>query len=408
MTSQSALVYSRYRWTVISVWLFSSVSSFMVLNTLGILLPAISADLALSPSQQGLLGSASHWGNIALAIPLSWATSRLSPKWLTAATLTMATGCLFLQSFAPVFFVLLVGRLLFGITNIAQMPARALLTRQWFPPKEVILVNGLSNVLFGLVVGGGLVAAPVILDLTDGDWRMTLRIFGLYFAGITALWVILGRERANEADQNVAVSQGLDVVKRALGHRDLWIGGLGFVGSTLSFGAFLAFYPTLMLEDFEISLRLTGAILALGVVVGGVGGIAIAWAASTSGREGLYLQILGTLMIGTNVGMVLTGSVPALFILSFFNGVAWAFFPILITVPFHLPGIRPRELAVAFTFTMMMTSIGTSMGPLITGFLQEALDDLKMALLLISFASITLVIAGGTLRFGAQRQATGT
>ena len=386
------------------IWLFSSVSSFMVLNTLGILLPAISADLDLSPSQQGLLGSASHWGNIALAIPLSWATSRLSPKWLTAATLTMATGCLFLQSFAPVFIVLLLGRLLFGISNIAQMPARALLTRQWFPPKEVILVNGASNVLFGLVVGGGLVAAPVILDLTDGDWRLTLRIFGFYFVGITVLWTLLGRERTNEADQNVAASQGLDVIKRALGHRDLWIGGLGFVGSTLSFGAFLAFYPTLMLEDFGISLRLSGAILALGVLVGGIGGMVIAWAASTSGREGLFLQVLGILMIGSNVGMVLTGSVPALFILSFFNGVAWAFFPILITVPFHLPGIRPRELAVAFTFTMMMTSVGTSMGPLITGFLQEAFDDLKLALFLISFTSITLVIAGGALKFNPQRQ----
>ena len=404
MNPQTALTYSRYRWTVIGVWLFSSVSSFMVLNTLGILLPAISADLDLSPSQQGLLGSASHWGNIALAIPLSWATSRLSPKWLTAATLTMATGCLFLQSFAPVFFVLLVGRLLFGISNIAQMPARVLLTRQWFPPKEVILVNGLSNVLFGLVVGGGLVAAPVILDLTDGDWRMTLRIFGLYFAGITALWIILGRERKNEADENMVMPQGLDVVKGALGHRDLWIGGLGFVGSTLSFGAFLAFYPTLMLEEFGISLRLTGGILALGVVVGGIGGMAIAWAASTSGRQGAFLQVLGVLMIGTNVGMVLTGSVPALFVLSFFNGVAWAFFPILVTVPFHLPGIRPRELAVAFAFTMMMTSVGTSLGPLITGFLQEALDDLKMALFLISFTSISLVIAGGTLRFREPRQ----
>ena len=376
----------------------------MVLNTLGILLPSISADLDLSPSQQGLLGSASHWGNIALAIPLSWATSRLSPKWLTAATLTMATGCLFLQSFAPVFFVLLVGRLLFGISNIAQMPARVLLTRQWFPPKEVILVNGLSNVLFGLVVGGGLVAAPVVLDLTDGDWRITLRVFGLYFAGITVLWTILGRERTNQADQDVVMPQGLDVVKGALGHRDLWIGGLGFVGSTLSFGAFLAFYPTLMLEEFGISLRLTGGILALGVVVGGIGGMAIAWAASTSGRQGAFLQVLGVLMIGTNVGMVLTGSVPALFVLSFFNGVAWAFFPILVTVPFHLPGIRPRELAVAFAFTMMMTSVGTSLGPLITGFLQEALDDLKMALFLISFTSISLVIAGGTLRFREPRQ----
>ena len=404
MTPQTALSYSRYRWTVMVVWLFSSVSSFMVLNTLGILLPAISADLDLSPSQQGLLGSASHWGNIALAIPLSWATSRLSPKWLTAATLLMATGCLFLQSWAPVFIVLLAGRLMFGISNIAQMPARALLTRQWFPPREVIYLNGLSNVLFGLVVGGGLVLAPVILDLTNGDWRATLRIFGLYFAGITLLWTLVGRERTNVADQDVVAEKGLDVVKGALGHRDLWIGGLGFAGATMSFGAFLAFYPTLMLEEFDISLRLSGVILALGVVVGGIGGIGIAWAASTHGREGNYLQVLGILMIGTNLGMVLTGSVPALFVLSFFNGVAWAFFPILVTIPFHLPGIKPRELAVAFAFTMMMTSVGTSLGPLFTGYLQEGLDDLKMALFLISFASISLILAGTTLRFRSQRQ----
>ncbi|MEC9289158.1 MAG: MFS transporter [Chloroflexota bacterium] len=386
------------------VWLFSSVSSFMVLNTLGILLPAISADLDLSPSQQGLLGSASHWGNIALAIPLSWATSRLSPKWLTAATLLVATGCLFLQSWAPVFIVLLAGRLMFGISNIAQMPARALLTRQWFPPREVIYLNGLSNVLFGLVVGGGLVLAPVILDLTNGDWRATLRIFGLYFAGITLLWTLVGRERTNVADQDVVAERGLDVLKGALGHRDLWIGGLGFAGATMSFGAFLAFYPTLMLEEFDISLRLSGMILALGVVVGGIGGIGIAWAASTHGREGNYLQVLGILMICTNLGMVLTGSVPALFVLSFFNGVAWAFFPILVTIPFHLPGIRPRELAVAFAFTMMSTSVGTSLGPLFTGYLQEGLDDLKMALFLISFTSISLILAGSTLRFRSQRQ----
>ena len=404
MTPQPALSYSRYRWTVMVVWLFSSVSSFMVLNTLGILLPAISADLDLSPSQQGLLGSASHWGNIALAIPLSWATSRLSPKWLTAATLLMATGCLFLQSWAPVFIVLLAGRLLFGISNIAQMPARVLLTRQWFPPREVIYLNGLSNVLFGLVVGGGLVLAPVILDLMDGDWRATLRIFGLYLAGITLLWTFVGRERTNVADQDVVAERGLDVLKGALGHRDLWIGGLGFAGATMSFGAFLAFYPTLMLEEFDISLRLSGMILALGVVVGGIGGIGIAWAASTHGREGNYLQVLGILMICTNLGMVLTGSVPALFVLSFFNGVAWAFFPILVTIPFHLPGIKPRELAVAFAFTMMMTSVGTSLGPLFTGYLQEGLDDLKMALFLISFTSISLILAGSTLRFRSQRQ----
>ena len=93
-----------------------------------------------------------------------------------------------------------------------------------------------------------------------------------------------------------------------------------------AFGAFLAFYPTLMLEEYDISLRLSGGILALGVIVGGMGGMVIAWAASATGREKNFLQILGLLMIGTNLGMVLTGSMPALFVLSFFNGVAWAFF----------------------------------------------------------------------------------
>ena len=111
-------------------------------------------------------------------------------------------------------------------------------------------------------------------------------------------------------------------------------------------------------------------------------------------------------MIGTNLGMVLTGAVPALFVLSFLNGVAWAFFPILVTVPFHLRGIRPRELAVAFTFTMMMTSVGTSLGPLLTGFLQEAFDSLKVALFVVSFTSISLVLAGSRLHFGSGRPAT--
>jgi hypothetical protein len=59
---------------------------------------------------------------------------------------------------------------------------------------------------------------------------------------------------------------------------------------------------------------------------------------------------------------------------------------------------------VAFAFTMMMTSVGTSLGPLFTGLLQEALSDLKTALFLLSFTSVSLILAGSTLRFGAQQE----
>ncbi len=394
--------YPAYRWVVICLYLFSSVSAQMVINTLGILLPAISADLALSPGEQGILGSAPFWGTITLAIPIGWAGSRMSPKWLTAGTLVACALCLFLQSWSPAFAVLLLGRLLFGVGTIAQQPARALLTRQWFPPREVVMVNGLSNVFFGLVVGGGLALSPVLLILLGDDWRGTLRIFGFYYVALTAFWLVFGRDRVTEEFSQGESQPILPLLRSALSHRDLWICGTGFAGATMAFSAFLSFYPTLMLQEYDISLRVSGLALALDVVLGGVGGLAIGYYAASWRKEGRFLQVLGILMVGSFLGMILTGSITMIYTMSIINGVAWTFFPILITVPFTLRGIQPRQLAVAFSFTMMLISAGQALGPLFIGFLEEATGDLKQAMLIASFTPLSLIVAGATLSFGRQ------
>jgi MFS family permease len=96
----------------------------------------------------------------------------------------------------------------------------------------------------------------------------------------------------------------------------------------------------------------------------------------------------------------MTHSLPLLFILSFVNGIAWGFWPVLFTVPFHLRGIRPREVAVAVSFTMMMSSSGTALGPLVAGFIQEMLSDIRLSLLITSFFGLTLTISGLLLPFG--------
>ena len=394
--------YPTYRWVLICLYLMSNVSAQMVINTLGILLPSIAAGLGLSPSQQGLLGSAPFWSTIVLAIPIAWAGSRVSPKWLTAATLVGCALCLFLQSWAPVFAALLLGRLLFGIFTIAQQPARAMLTRQWFPLREVVLVNGLSNVFFGLVVGGGLALSPVILDLLGGDWRGTLRIFAFYYVALAMIWLIFGRDRVTDEFSSAQSQQLLPMLRSALSHRDLWLCGGGFAGATMAFSAFVSFYPTLMLEEYDVSLRVSGLALALDVVLGGIGGMAIGYYAAAWRKEGLFLQVLGILMVGSFLGMILSGSVVMIYAMSIINGVAWTFFPILITVPFNLRGIQPRQLAVAFSFTMMLISIGQALGPLFIGFLEEATGDLKLAMFIASFTPVSLAIAGTTLRFGLQ------
>ena len=392
--------YPTYRWVLICLYLMSNVSAQMVINTLGILLPSMTVALDLSPSQQGLLGSAPFWSTIALAIPIAWAGSRLSPKWLTLITLIGCALCLFMQGWAPVFAFLLLGRLLFGIFTIAQQPARAMLTRQWFPPREVVLVNGLSNVFFGLVVGGGLALSPVILILLGDDWRGTLRIFAFYYVALAAVWLVMGRDRVTEEFSRGESQPLLPLLRSALNYRDLWICGGGFAGATMAFSAFVSFYPTLMLQEYGLSLRTSGIALALDVILGGVGGLGIGYYAAAWRKEGLFLQVLGVVMVGSFLGMTLFSSVPVIFVMAFINGIAWTFFPILITVPFHLRGIQPRQLAVAFSFTMMLISTGQALGPLMIGFLEEATGDLLQAMVIASLTPLTLVIAGTTLSFG--------
>ena len=383
-----------YRWVVMGVWLTASVSGFMIMSTLGILLPAISEDLDLSPTQQGLLGSAAFWGNLALAIPLSWWTSRYGPKILTTVTLLLGTVFLFMQGWAPVFAVLLFGRLAFGVTVIARQPARAFLMQQWFPQREVLLVNSISNAMFGLVVGGGLAAAPFILNALGDDWRTTLNLFGGLFAVLTILWAALGRERVTTDFRRLAASQDTSILKGTLRHRDLWIGGLGFVGATTAWSAFLSFFPTMMLTDHQVSLRWSGSVLALGIFMGGISGLGFGWAVTVTNRGNAILLVLGAMMAASFAGMTLTGSIPMLLVLTFINGIAWGFWPILYSVPFHLPGIRPRELAMGIAFIMMMSSIGTTLGPLVTGLLQEATADLRLALFIVSFGALSVSIAG--------------
>ena len=96
--------------------------------------------------------------------------------------------------------------------------------------------------------------------------------------------------------------------------------------------------------------------------------------------------------------MTLTNSIPLLLALTVMNGISWGFWPVLYTVPFHLQGIRPRQVAVSLAFVMSMISLAIVTAPLIAGLLQEGLRSLKLALLLLSVTPVSLTVAGILLR----------
>jgi MFS family permease len=153
-----------------------------------------------------------------------------------------------------------------------------------------------------------------------------------------------------------------------------------------------------MLDSYGVSLPWSGGILALTQVTGGAWGLGIGYFVFVTGKRNSLLVILGLLMAGTYIEMTLTGSPPLLVVLALVNGSAWGYWPALATVPYQLPGIRPREVAVANTFMLTMSSAGFVLGPLIAGFLEDALGDLRLTLAIVSFSALLLTWTGLFLR----------
>jgi MFS family permease len=389
-----------HRWAVMGLWLVTSVAGIAMVIAMGILLPAISTELGLTPSQQGFFGSSAFLGNLLLALPLSWWISKYSPKLVTTITLVLGVIFLFVQGWAPNLAILLVGRFGYGIATLAREPARALLMHQWFRPREFMVVNSVYNALFGIVVGGGLFATPFILASAGDNWRTVIYSFVAVLTVLTILWAVFGRERVTESDNSQDSEGQLDMLRRVFRHRDLWISGFGFLGATMGWSAFLTFYPTLMLETHQVSLNWSGAILAVGILVGGVVGVALSYMIMVIGpdRRKNTVQALGLIMMASYLVMTMIESIPLLFVISALNGVAWGFWPILNSVPFYLPGIRSREVAIALSLVMTLSSLGVVLGPSITGILQEQFGDLTLALQIVSIAPISLTIAGTVLR----------
>lgn len=400
----------RHRWAIMGLWLLSSVAGFMMVISVGLLLPSISADLGLSPTQQGFYGSAAFLGNLFLTLPISWWVSRYRPKILTTVTFTLSSALMFVQSWGPNFGILLLGRLGFGISTLAREPARVLLMHRLFTPREFILVSSVYNLLFGLVVGSGLILTPIILSRVEDDWRRVLFTFAVTLGVLAVLWTILGSdgEEDPESEQQDADTgdDRLGIIKRVLGYKELWIAGAGSMGTTMAWSSFVNFYPTLMLNVYDVSLNWTGALLAIGIATGGPSGVALSRIVPlvSANRRRNILQGIGVTMVVTYLAMTLTDSIPLLIVITLVSGMAQGYWPVLNSIPFYLPGIRMRESAVALSFMMTLGTFGVAVGPALVGTLQDRLGDLRLAMIIISFAPALLVICSSLVNIRTDRE----
>ncbi len=383
---------TNYRFVIIIAMMLPHVFGFIILESLGLMLPSINKEFHLSPTEEGILGSAPRIGMMILALPAGWWFSKLNAKRVTTITFIIGALLVLLQGWSPIFAVLLLARALYGISMVVREPVRAMLVRQWALPREVVTINALSNMLWG-VTAVGFLLVPLLLRVLDDDWRTTFYIFAAGILGLTLVWHILGKERISPQYQADMLAQTQSPISSIFRYRELWFLAFGVLGNAAAWSAFAVFWPSLMLEKFGLSELTSGSIIAIGGGVSAFAGIGVGLLTNKIGKKRVILWWCGIGMAATQVAFLWTGSFGWLVLITAVNGVAWSHFPIVLTIPFQLPNIKPREIATAIGFLETAVWAGALVGPILTGALEDFALDPQLALLVTAAMPISLSIA---------------
>lgn len=385
-----------FRWVVLFYLGLANGTVVLFVLSLGVMLPSISDDLGLSPTAQGLLGSSALFGNLVLALPLSIVLSRFRGRFVLLGALVGMSLFGLGQAWAPIFAVLLVSRWLFGQAAAAMHPARTLLINQWFPRREIIFANGIFNGTYGAAALLALVLIPFVLEWLDDNWRLVILGCSLPIFAFTLLWAVHGRREGVAASAAQGAKERLDLGK-TLRQPVLWIIGLGMLGLNLMWSSMITFWPTLLLDEYGISVKTSGQMFAVAAMLEGAGSVAVGYlVAKWAHRDvmGPAITLLGAIGTVGSLGMAWFDSIPLLMVSALLHGIGFALVPFVWTLPYRIQGFGARDIAVGIGFIETCLLAGGAIGPAMTGFIHDRTGDPRLAMLIASSCTAAIALAG--------------
>lgn len=186
----------KYSWIILVFLVVSGMINQVDKIIIGLVSVPLMAELHLSPTQWGLVGSSFFWFFIFSSILLGGMADSINTKkmltWMSLIWLTIQFATPFVSSLSLLVFT----RMLLGA---GEGPAPALSTAmigKWFPKHRHGI--GFGAVLLG-TTGGSAIASPLLLSLIDQyGWRSAFIAMGILGLIVLGFWVIFGKESPQE------------------------------------------------------------------------------------------------------------------------------------------------------------------------------------------------------------------
>jgi len=381
---------SRYRIVIAGLILAAHLAVGLNMFAVSPILPIIIDDLSINRATAGLLVAMPMLVAALFGLPGGVITMRLGLR-RTFGAAWVAMGLLALSPVAPNFPTLLTLRLLFGLGTAMMFTASGPLLLQWFKPKEVLVMNGLTTAILSLGIFLSLATAVPLADALE--WKGALGVFGGLGVVGTLAWGLFGRAPARQ-DHLAAVAplRGAFVVLRS---RAVLLLLAADAGVLIQYTALSAWLPTFYSEVRGMTLGRAGLITALLPLVGVFAVIAGALLPLKFGAPRVFLIVPGIMIIVGGLASFSFSSTPVIYASVILIGVgSWLYVPTLLSWTMQLAGMVPGNVAIVWGSLITISGMGMFISPILVGFLRDASGTFTLGFLICSAAAWSLLLAG--------------
>lgn len=322
-------------------------------------MPMVARDLGISHAMGGLVWGAASLG-IAIAAPFGGAAvDRLGPRRVAGLAMLAGAAACAARVLATGPYSLAVAMLAFGLHIGFVAPAIPKALAGHVAATRLARANGTAVLAYTLATAACILVAPLVLVPVLGGWRPLMLVAAAAMALTGVAWLTLVADRGQPAP-HARVTDGLRLLRDPAMRR---VAAMHF----LLFGGYLALLGLLprALTEAGLAPLAVGIAVASWLTAAGLANFAGPWISDRLGRRRPVILVGALVAAAGLAAFALHTDAPALLVVAALGGGSFA--PLLLVLPFELPGVGPARAGAALGLLMLVGQAGGFLLPILGG-----------------------------------------
>ena len=365
---------TRERGLSISLIILCLAFQAIIHGAISLFLPLIREDLTLSFTQAGSLIAAATLAYALMQIPAGYLGDRFGPKRLFFIGILGTTTLLVAFGFVSQYWQALTNEWVSGFFRaLLFAPGMALITA-WFHPERraTAMALHLTGIFGGAIILS--IIGPLLVEISD--WRFPFIIFGAIGVFASLAYLLFSKEApGTRSEQKVNISD----VTNLLRSRIMWLcGGIQYARLAV-FAGVSSWLPTFLIDNWGLSLRVTGLVIALRSALIGPSSIVGGYVSDRLKNPPLVIGFSFVILAITTALLVVVNNISLVFVLIVVNSLfANCYFGPVFALPIEVLDSPAKSTTTGlgnffatiggFTFTYLLGALRDSSGSFDSGF----------------------------------------